>query len=179
MMHRGQAILSLGSNLGAREERLLEAVSLLEREPRVDLLGFSSLYETEPIGVPTEAPFVNAVAVIGFDGSPRSLLDLCRGLERRAGREGSGPDRPLDIDIVLFDDCVLEEPDLVLPHPRFAERLFVLVPLAEVAPGLALPPDGRTAGEMLRSGGRGGWIRRISGRSPLRIGEEAGRSGTY
>jgi len=167
-MHRGNVILSLGSNLGSREERLLEAVSLLEREPRIDLRGLSSLYETEPVGVPAEAPFINAVAVIGFDGPPRALLDLCHCLERRAGRKGPGPDRPLDIDIVLFGDAVVQEPDLVLPHPRFAERLFVLVPLAEVAPDRVLPPGERTAGEMLRSGGRRGWIRRISGRSLLR-----------
>jgi 2-amino-4-hydroxy-6-hydroxymethyldihydropteridine diphosphokinase len=164
-MHRGKVVLSIGSNVGLREEHLLEAVSWLDREPPVTLTGLSPLYETEPIGVRTTTPFVNAVVRIEFDGTPRKLLHLCRDLEERAGREGPGPDRPLDIDIILFDDIHLQSPDLVIPHPRFRERLFVLVPMADIAPDLPLPPDGRSARELSRSGGPEGWIRRISCRS--------------
>jgi len=164
-MHRSEVLLSIGSNVGLREEHLLEAVSWLDREPHVTLTGLSPLYETEPIGVRAAAPFVNAVVRIEFEGTPRRLLLLCLDLEKRAGREGPGPDRPLDIDIILFDDIHLQEPDLVIPHPRFRERLFVLVPMADIAPDLPLPPDGRTACELSRSGGPKGWIRRISGRS--------------
>lgn len=164
-MHRSEVILSIGSNVGLREEHLLEAVSWLDHEPSITLTGLSPLYETEPIGVLTTTPFVNAVVTIEFDGTPRRLLRFCLDLEERAGREGPGPDRSLDIDIILFDDILLQEPDLVIPHPRFRERLFVLVPMADVAPDLPLPPDGRSAREMARSGGARGWIRRISGRS--------------
>lgn len=163
-MCRSDVILSLGSNLGSREEHVLEAASLLAGETCGEVL-LSSLYETEPVGVGTDAPFVNAAAALRFDSTPRRMLDLCRRLEIRAGREGPGPDRPLDIDIILFGDIVLQEPDLVIPHPRFRERLFVLVPLAEITPDRPLPPDGRTAPELVRSEDLGGWIRRISGRS--------------
>jgi len=164
-MHRSEVILSIGSNVGLREEHLLEAVSWLDCEPSITLTGLSPLYETEPAGVLTTTPFVNAVVTIKFYGTPRRLLSLCRDLEKRAGREGPGPDRPLDIDIILFDDILLQEPDLVIPHPRFRERLFVLVPMAEIAPDVPLPPDGRTARELVRSSGPGGWVMRISGRS--------------
>lgn len=167
-MHRNRVILSIGSNVGLREEHLLEAVSWLDCEPPVSLTGLSPLYETEPIGVRANTPFVNAVVMIEFDGTPRRLLRLCRDFEERAGRQGPGTDRPLDIDIILFDDIVLDEPDLVIPHPRFRERLFVLVPMADVAPDAPLPPDGRDARELIRSGDLEGWIRRISGRSMQR-----------
>ena len=169
-MCRGDVFLSLGSNVGAREEQLLEAVSRLDEEPRVTLKRLSPLYETEPVDVRTTSLFVNAVVEIEFDGTPRLLLDLCRSLEERAGRKGPGSDRPLDIDIILFDDMALREPDLVIPHPRFRERLFVLAPMAEIAPDVLLPPDERTAGELIRSGNPKGWIRRISGRSLHRSG---------
>jgi 2-amino-4-hydroxy-6-hydroxymethyldihydropteridine diphosphokinase len=167
-MRRDTVILSIGSNAGLREEHLLEAVTRLEREPSVILTGSSPLYETEPIGVSTSSCFVNAVVIIEFDGTPRRLLRLCQRLEKRAGRRGPGPDRPLDIDIILFGDILIEEPDLVIPHPRFRERLFVLVPMADVAPDLPLPPDGKTASELVRSGCLKGWVRRISGRSTSR-----------
>ncbi len=167
-MHSNAAVLSIGSNEGLREERLLEAVRLLENDPSVTLTGLSPLYETEPVGVATSACFVNAVALIEFDGTPTELLSLCRGLERRAGRGDPGPDRPLDIDIVLFGGMRIEEPDLTIPHPRFRERLFVLVPLADVAPDMPLPPDGERAPDLVRSGSLKGWVRKISGRSMRR-----------
>jgi 2-amino-4-hydroxy-6-hydroxymethyldihydropteridine diphosphokinase len=169
-MHSCEAILSIGSNMELREEHLLKAVTRLERDPSVTLTGFSPLYETEPVGVRTSACFVNAVVRIEFDGTPRRLLRLCRQLEERAGRKGPGPDRPLDIDIIIFGDILVEEPDLVIPHPRFRERLFVLVPMADIAPDLLLPPDGRTAPELARSDCLKGWIRRISCRSTQRSG---------
>ena len=165
MMPSGDVFLSIGSNTGRREEHLLDAVFALELEPAVEPRGLSPLYETEPVGVGTDKPFVNAVVRIGYAGTPRSLLRLCRALEVRAGREGPGPDRPLDIDILLFGEIALREPDLVIPHPRMRERLFVLVPLSDLVPDLPLPPDGTGAGELARAGNLGGWIRRISGRA--------------
>ena len=166
-MHKCEAILSIGSNLGLRENHLLEAVSWLDCEPHVTLTGLSPLYETEPVGARTNNPFVNAVVRMEFEGTPRRLLHLCHDLEERAGREGPGPDRPLDIDILLFGDIPVQEPDLVIPHPRMRERLFVLVPMAVVAPDQPLPPDGRTAREL--SEGLRGWIRMISCRSLQRF----------
>lgn len=164
-MRRDDIFLSIGSNIGLREELLLEAVSRLEREPPVTLTGLSPLYETEPVGVRTDNPYINAVVRIEFVGAPRNLLRLCQDLERRAGRKAPGPDRTLDIDILLFGDTLLRESDLVIPHPRLRERLFVLVPLSDLEPDLPVPPDGRRVCELVRSGGAGGWIRMISTRT--------------
>ena len=169
-MRRKTAVLSLGSNEGMREERLLEAVRLLGGDPSVILTAFSPLYETEPIGVRTSACFVNAVVIIEFEGTPEGLLHLCRDLERRAGRRRPGPDRPLDVDIILFGEIRVDEPELTIPHPRFRERLFVLAPLADVAPDMPLPPDGKRAPELIGSHSLKGWIRKISGRSAGRPG---------
>ena len=164
-----RVFLSIGSNLGGREEHLLGAVSLMEQDPAVTVTGLSPLYETEPVGVSTDRPFVNAVARIEYGGSPRSLLRLCRRLEKGAGREGPGPDRPLDIDILLFGLGVTREEDLVIPHPRLRERLFVLRPLADIDPDLVLPPDGAVVKELARSLTAGGWVRKVSDRARLTV----------
>lgn len=133
-----RAFLGLGSNLGDRRRQLREAVAGLP-----DVVAVSPVYETEPVGGPPgQGPYLNLVVELGTDRTPRELLELARSLEATAGRSREqrwGP-RSLDVDVLLAGDLVVDEPDLVVPHPRMAERRFVLAPLADLAPELV--PDG-------------------------------------
>ena len=130
--------LSLGSNVGDRWARLREAVAALP-----DVAAVSPVYETEPVGGPPgQEPYLNAVVELDTDLSPHDLLELAHRLEDAAGRrrvEHHGP-RTLDVDVLLVGDLVVDEPDLVVPHPRMYGRRFVLRPLADLAP--ALVPEG-------------------------------------
>lgn len=147
-----RAFLGLGSNLGDRSENLRRAVALLDARDGVRVVRTSSIYETEPVG-PPQPDFLNAVAEIDTTLSPRALLEACLGVEAEMGRvrrERWGP-RVIDVDLLLFDDQRIDEPDLVVPHPRMHERAFVLVPLAELAPDLILA-DGRTAADIAWTG---------------------------
>ncbi len=128
-----RAFLALGSNLGDRETTLRAAVAALP-----DLVAVSRVYETDPVGGPEQGAYLNAVAELETDRSPRALLELCRSLEAAADRvraERWGP-RTLDVDVLLVGDLVVDEPDLQVPHPRMWERRFVLAPLRELAPDL-------------------------------------------
>ena len=133
-----RAFLGLGANLGDREETLRRAVAALP-----DRVAVSPVYETEPVGgPPDQPPYLNLVAQLVTEASPRDLLELARRLEAEAGRvrtERHGP-RTLDVDVLWIDGVALEEPDLVVPHPRMFERRFVLAPLADLAPELV--PEG-------------------------------------
>lgn len=146
------AAIALGSNLGDRTAHLEYAVHRL-RSQLADL-RVSRYVETAPVGVPDRQPdFLNA-AVVGEAGeSPRELLDVLIAIERERGRERpySNAARTLDLDLVLFADQVVNEPDLVVPHPRFRERRFVLEPLAEIAPDLVDPITGETVAALLRA----------------------------
>ncbi len=137
-----RAFLALGSNLGDRWSHLRRAVAAMPEVTRT-----SPVYETAPVGGPAgQGPYLNAVVEMDTELSPRHLLGLCRRLEEAAGRvrgERFGP-RTLDVDILLVGDLVVDDPDLVVPHPRMWDRPFVLVPLAQLAPDLvpAPPEDG-------------------------------------
>lgn len=137
-----RAFLGLGSNLGDRRRHLAEAVAGLP-----DLVAVSPLYQSEPVGGPPgQGPYLNLVAELGTEMTPRQLLALCHHLEEAAGRvrkERWGP-RTLDVDVLLVGDLVLEEADLVVPHPRMWERAFVVAPLADLAPELV--PSGWQSG---------------------------------
>jgi 2-amino-4-hydroxy-6-hydroxymethyldihydropteridine diphosphokinase len=137
--------IGLGSNVGDRRAHLAGAVLTL---PRLgDRLAVSSLYETAPIGGPPQGDFANAVVLLGTRRSARGLLDGLLEIEREAGRqrrERWGP-RVLDLDLLLHGDETIEVPGLVVPHPRLAERRFVLAPLVEVWPDAALPDGTRIA----------------------------------
>jgi len=131
--------LGLGSNLGNRARSIYRALRLLG--PRVRLGKISSLYETEPVGLAEQPWFLNLVCCGETDLSPEALLNLAKTIERQMGRKRGvrfGP-RPIDIDILLYDDLVLSTPQLEIPHPRLHERAFVLIPLSEVAQGLIHP----------------------------------------
>jgi len=127
--------LGLGSNLGDRSANLRAAVSHL-RKAGVHPTRSSSCYETEPVGPQDQGKFLNAVIEVRSSLEPRELLDLCKEIERRLGRQPTirwGP-RLIDIDILLWGDRVIDEPDLRVPHPEMPNRAFVLAPLDEIAP---------------------------------------------
>ena len=143
-----RAAIGLGSNLGDRRAQLAGAVRRLGAAGTV--VAVSSLYETAPIGGPAQGPFLNAVAVVETGLTPRALLDLCLAVEREAGRRRRvrwGP-RSLDLDLLLYDRAVVDEPGLQVPHPRLAARRFVLEPLVEAWPEAALP-DGTPVADLL------------------------------
>jgi 2-amino-4-hydroxy-6-hydroxymethyldihydropteridine diphosphokinase len=151
--------LALGSNLGDRQQTIEKAVSILA--PEVEVERLSSLYRTQPEGFREQPLFLNAALKGRTALSPRELLSRAQRVEGALGRRASfrNAPRPIDIDILLYDDRVIDSPDLVIPHPRMSERAFVLVPLAEIAPHLRHPGTGLTVIEILsrlrRSGENG------------------------
>jgi len=155
------AYLSLGSNLGDRAANLREAVKQLEAAGR--LLAVSSWYETQPVDVPDQPWFLNCVLAIETEKTPRELLKLALQVEATMGRlrmREKGP-RKIDIDVVLFGDRIVDEPDLKIPHPAMHQRRFVLEPLAEIAPQASHPALGKTARELLAALPAGQRVRRL------------------
>ena len=136
------AYIGIGSNVGERRVFVRDAVSLLDDHADVTVEETSSLYETTPVGGPPQRSYVNAVVRVQTDLEPRALLDVCNEIERRLGRESSeirwGP-RVVDLDLLMYGDEKVNEPDLEIPHPRMAQRKFVLVPLLEIDPGVTDP----------------------------------------
>jgi len=142
--------VALGSNLGDRGLALDTAVARLR--PLLPDLRVSSYHETEPVDVGPQPLFLNAAAVGTSTASPAALLTAMLEVEASLGRERPSPGAPrtIDLDLILFGDVVLEAPGLVVPHPRFRERAFVLEPLAEIAPDWRDPVSGLTVAELLR-----------------------------
>jgi 2-amino-4-hydroxy-6-hydroxymethyldihydropteridine diphosphokinase len=141
--------LALGSNLGDRPAALQAAITALP--PKVQVLAESPVYETPPWGVPDQPSFLNMVIEGKTSLSPRKLLAHVKAIELQLGRVPSirfGP-RKIDIDILFYDDRIIETPELIVPHPRLQERAFVLVPLADLAPGLVHPLLGCQVRELL------------------------------
>ena len=135
------AFVGLGSNLGDRLGNLRSAARALARTPGIAVRRSSSVYETAPVGGPEQGDFLNAVVEIETGLEPRELLEVLQGIEQRLGRvrhERFGP-RTIDLDLLTFDDEVIDEPDLTLPHPRMHERAFVVVPLLEIGAETILP----------------------------------------
>jgi 2-amino-4-hydroxy-6-hydroxymethyldihydropteridine diphosphokinase len=141
------AYVALGANLGDPKATVLAAFAALANLPESRVARCSSLYRTAPVGILDQPDFINAVALLETSLTPDSLLDALLDIEARFGRirrERNGP-RTLDLDLLLYDDIELDLPRLTLPHPRLHLRAFVLLPLAEVAPDLAIPRRGSLA----------------------------------
>jgi 2-amino-4-hydroxy-6-hydroxymethyldihydropteridine diphosphokinase len=151
-----EGYLGLGSNIGDRLAHLKDAVAALPRLG-VEVLACSSVYETEPVGlVLDQREFYNACLRVRTELGPEQLLDACKAVERELGRAGGsvrhGP-RVIDVDVLLLGDHEYSSERLSLPHPEVASRRFVLVPLLELDPDLALPGGGRLADALAGLGG--------------------------
>ena len=151
-----EAFLGLGSNLGDREALLRAAVQALAAIDGVTVTACSPIFETPPWGPVAQGPYLNACIAVDCALPPRALLELGLAIERRHGRERAvrwGP-RTLDIDLLAYGMAAIDEPGLVVPHPRMAERAFVLVPLSRIAPNLLV--GGIPIGDVLAGLDRGG-----------------------
>ena len=148
------AAIGLGANAGDCYAAIDGAVCRLDRIEHSRVTAVSERFWTEPVGPSDQHPFLNAAALLETTLRPRALLEACQAIERDFGRDRRqerrwGP-RPLDLDILLMGDLIIDEPDLRIPHPRLAERLFALTPLAQIAPDLRHPELGVTV-ECLRA----------------------------
>jgi len=155
------AYLSLGSNLGDRAANLCAALAQLDVAGQV--LAVSALYETQPVDVPDQSWFLNCVAAVETEKTPRELLQLVLQIEAEMGRlrmRKQGP-RNIDIDVVLFGDRVVDEPGLRIPHPELQKRRFVLEPLVEIAPEARHPELGKSARDLLVALPGGQTVRRL------------------
>lgn len=165
-----EVYLGLGSNLGNREANLRWALRASWRMGRVEAV--SALYETDPVGsMPEQPPFYNACCRLETGLEPLSLLRFLKSLEHELGRRPGGPaqgPRPLDLDVLLFDERVIESDELTVPHPRLAERPSVLVPLADIAAQMRHPQSGKTVAELLATVGSEG-VRRVGERGWERL----------
>jgi len=144
--------LAFGANLGDRQAAIRAGVAALQRRG-IEPLGFSSLYASRAKYVVDQPGFLNCVGLFRTSLTPRALLTACQAVERAAGRERRerfGP-RELDIDILLYGDRVIHEKGLDIPHPAIGERLFVLAPLAEIAPSLTIPGLGPVTARLERA----------------------------
>ena len=142
------AYIAIGSNLASPLEQVNAAVQALGEIPQSKIVAVSSFYRTPPLGPQDQPDYLNAAVVLETALDAETLLDNTQRIELQQGRvrkaERWGP-RTLDLDLLLYDDQVLDGPELTLPHPRLHLRAFVLVPLAEIAPDLALPGRGSVA----------------------------------
>jgi 2-amino-4-hydroxy-6-hydroxymethyldihydropteridine diphosphokinase len=146
------AFIGMGSNLGDRAATIGAAIDALDAVEGIGVLRTSSLHESSPVGGPAgQGPYLNAAVKVETTLPPRELLGVLQGIERDSGRvraERWG-ERTLDLDLLLHGDSVIDEPGLVVPHPRMVVRRFVLAPLAEVSPGLLLALNARSIGGLL------------------------------
>lgn len=146
--------LSLGSNLGDRVGYVQQATSLLSANPDISIVATSSFYETEPWQMTSENWFVNAVVQITTNLSPEALLDECQRIETVLGRikdpdeKGGYKDRTVDIDIIFYDKKIMKSERLTIPHPFFHKRVFMLVPMLEIAGDFVHPVFDKTVEQL-------------------------------
>jgi len=153
------AYIGLGSNLGDRQKNLQDALTALEKHPRCEIVDHSDFIETDPVGYEDQGKFLNAVAEVETICTPVELMELLLATEEALGRERVihwGP-RTIDLDILLYDDLVSPDPYVTLPHPRMAQRMFVMRPLCQLAPYAVHPVLRKTMQDIMDElGGREG-----------------------
>src|SRR3954454_3698117 len=140
-----RAYVGLGANLGDRAATLARAIDLLDTRTGIDVIAVSAFRETDPVGYLDQPQFLNAAVALETSLAPAGLLATLLDVERKLGRVREGPrygPRTVDLDLLLMDDLVLDEPGLELPHPRLHERVFALEPLAELDPEAVIPGRG-------------------------------------
>lgn len=163
-----RAYLSLGSNLGDRSGNIRCALEMLHSTPGIEVTKISGLYETAPVGELNQPVFLNLAAEIETVLEPLELLNACKGIENRLGRLPGprwGP-RTMDIDIVLYGHNRVAAETLEVPHPRFRERRFVLVPLAEIAPDAVDPVTQKCVAQLAMDPACAGEVRRLNDDTP-------------
>lgn len=154
MNHKVPVCIALGSNMGDRHGHLSSACAAIGRLPDTSLVQSSCFIETEPVGPIDQESFLNAAILIHTSLSPRQLLDALHVIEQEQGRQSEairvkwGP-RPLDLDIIFYDQLICNEPGLIVPHPLMHERWFVLKPLSEIASDWVHPTLGQTVSQLL------------------------------
>lgn len=147
------AYIALGSNLDEPRHQLLEAIRRM-RLRGLQIYSIAPFVETRPVGFASEHLFLNSVVAVHTAATPEELLAQLQEIEREMGRQhkshdGIYSDRVIDLDILLYDQCVVTTPELTIPHPRMCERAFVLQPLSYIAPELTIPTMGATVAQLL------------------------------
>lgn len=149
---RASSAIALGSNLGDSLTILTDALNSLAQTPDVTLTAKSSWYQTDPVG-PPQPDYLNGCALLDVQMTPQELLETLLNVEAQFGRvrEERNAPRTLDLDLLLFDDLILDTPNLQIPHPRMSARAFVLVPLAEIAPNWIEPLSGKAIAQLVQT----------------------------